>query len=261
MNNQDAIPKIILATGDRAVAVYLDFFSGGKWTPNTLKLYGQHARRFFRWAEGRGLTLQSIAEPDINAYATEVANGKSPHESSVYLTPVRGVFSQLVSSGVLSQNPCGTYRPSPKQVADGGFPAPKIPLSELKRTVLEIGKVNGWEEGDEDVQAGLVMMAEFSIDTRDPAAISRFTGVPLPLVEEFAGRLIANGIWLPDGKIAADWDDPEDGWFAFMLDVWVATGLLNKGPAPAGDFAALPGDETGLLSSAGQPAGERSDGR
>jgi hypothetical protein len=179
----------------------------------------------------------------------------------VYLTPVRWVFSHLVSSGVLSENPCGTSRPSSKQVADRGFPEPRIPLSELKRAVLEIGEADGWEEGVEDVQAGLVMMAEFSIGTRDPAAINRFTGVPLPLVEEFAGRLIANGIWRPDGKIAAEWNDPKDGGMAFMLDVWVANGLSERAGDPAGDVATLPGDETRSLSSAGQPAGERSDGQ
>ena len=230
-------------------------------SPNTLKLYGHYARRFFRWAEGRGLSLESIAKADIAAYATEVANGKSSHESSVYLTPVRGIFSQLVSSGVLSENPCGNSRPSPTQVAETGFPEPRIPLSELKRAVLEIGEADGWEEGDEDVQAGLVMMAEFSIGTRDLAAINRFTGVPLPLVEEFARRLIANGIWRPDGKIGAEWDDPENGELAFMLDVWVATGRMERATAPAGEVAALPGDETGSLSSAGPPAGEQSDGQ
>ncbi len=44
------------------------------------------------------------------------------------------------------------------------------------------------------------MVAEFAIDSREPAVISRFTGVPEPLVREFAGRLIENGIWLPGGK-------------------------------------------------------------
>jgi hypothetical protein len=254
------VPEIIQAAGEHAVAAYREFLNNRKRSPNTLKLYRQHARRFFRWAEGRGLTLESIAAPDISAYFAEVSNNKSSHEASVYLTPVRGVFRNLVSAGVLSENPCGTSRPSPKQVADTGFPKPSTPLSELKLAVLEIGEADGWEEGDEDVQAGLVMMAEFSIGTRDPAAISQFTGVPLPLVEEFAGRLIANHIWLPNGKIAADWDDQENGGLAFMLDVWVATGELERGPpAPSGEVAAPPGDESGSLSTAGWPAGERSD--
>jgi hypothetical protein len=60
-------------------------------------------------------------------------------------------------------------------------------------------------------------------------AISRFTGVPEPLVREFAGRLIENGVWRPDGKIGGEWNDPEYGGLAFMLDVWVATGMLEKG--------------------------------
>jgi site-specific recombinase XerD len=107
------VPEIFPVAGERAVAAYREFLNNPKWSPNTLKIYGTHVRRFFRWAEGRGLTLESIAKADIIAYGTEVANAKSPQESCVYLTPVRGLFSQLVSSGVLSENPCGTSRPSP----------------------------------------------------------------------------------------------------------------------------------------------------
>ena len=101
------------------------------------------------------------------------------------------------------------------------------------------------------------MIAPLSIKIMDPAMVSRFTGVPEPLVREFADRLIANGIWRPDGKISAGWGDN----FAFMLDVWVATGELERGPpAPSGDVAAPPAEETGSLSTAEQPAGEQSDG-
>ena len=74
------------------MAAYREFLNNRRWSPNTLKIYGQHARRFFRWAEGRGLTLESIGKADIAAYATEVANEKSSHESIVYLTPVRGLL-------------------------------------------------------------------------------------------------------------------------------------------------------------------------
>jgi hypothetical protein len=47
MNNQEAVPRIILAAADLAVAAYLDYFSEGKWSPNMLKVWGQHARRVF----------------------------------------------------------------------------------------------------------------------------------------------------------------------------------------------------------------------
>ena len=225
------VPAIIRAAGERAVTAYQEFLNNRKWSPNTLKIYGQRARRFLRWAEGRGLTLESIGKAEIAAYATEVANGKSPHESIVYMTPVRGFFSQLVAAGVLTENPCATARQVSRQQAGSSFREPTIPLSELKRIVLEIGKEDGWMEGSEDFQAGLVMIAPLSIKTMDPSVLSRFTGVPEPVVREFADRLIADGIWRPDGKIAGDWFDAEGGNFAFMLDVWVAIGDLERGPA------------------------------
>ena len=91
-----------------------------------------------------------------------------------------------------------------RQQTGSSFPEPSIPLAELKRIVLEIGEEDGWKEGSEDFQAGLVMIAPLSIKTMDPSMVSRFTSVPEPLVREFADRLIASGIWRRDGKIGAD---------------------------------------------------------
>jgi transposase-like protein len=108
---------------------------------------------------------------------------------------------------------------------------PTTPLAKLKQMVLEIGEPAEWAEGDEDFQAALVMAAPLEIGSMDPAAVSAFTGVPERLVREYAGRLAENGIWLPDGRIAADWWDPEYGNTAFMMDVWVATGSFNRGKA------------------------------
>jgi transposase-like protein len=131
-------------------------------------------------------------------------------------------------------------RPPPADalIHDGNPPKPTAlkaepadPLAKLKRTVLVIGEPAEWAEGDKDFQAGLVMLAPLEIGSMDPAAVSAFTGVPERLVREYAGRLAENGIWRPDGKIAADWCDPEYGNFAFMMDVWVATGSFNRGKA------------------------------
>jgi transposase-like protein len=104
---------------------------------------------------------------------------------------------------------------------------PPTSLTKLKQMVLEIGEPAEWEEGDEDFQAGLVMAAPLAIDSMDPDTISAFTGVSKRLVREYAARLVQNGIWLPDGRIAADWWEP-DGNKAFMMDVWVATGSFTR---------------------------------
>lgn len=242
-----AVPAIIANAGHRSVAEYLAFLSNPNWKPSTRKNYECALSRYFDWAAERHLTLSSITADDIGDYVQEIAVTMSAQAPSSYLTPVRGLFRHLSTCGVLTSNPIEFLKPR-KQAGRT--------LAELKQCVLEIGKEDGWEEGCEDFQAGLVLLAEFSIGTRDPEAISRFTGVPLPLAREFSERLIGNGIWLPDGKIAAEWDDPEHGALAFMADVWVALGLLERGK-PAEDNSAelaaepVPEETAGSAKQAG----------
>lgn len=224
------VPAIIAAAGNDAVRHYRAFFDQGSLGSNTCQVYGSIIRRFFGWAEKRGLALETIRGSDAEAFCDEVCRGSTAN----YLSAIRRLFRHFASTGVLTANPLETRRARNAGGDEERKPAPRIPLAELKRTVLEIGQADDWHDGDENVQAGLVLLAEFSIDTRDPKAISRFTGVPLRLVRQFSERLIANGIWRPDGKIAGEWDDPENGGFAFMLDVWVALGLLERGPADEG---------------------------
>jgi hypothetical protein len=100
-----SIPEIIRASGDKAEAAYLAFLSQAKWSPATRKLYGTNARRFFDWAHRRGFTLQSISASCIDKYIADVTASKSRLTASIYLTPVRGLFGSLVSSGVLTEDP------------------------------------------------------------------------------------------------------------------------------------------------------------
>jgi hypothetical protein len=113
--------------------------------------------------------------------------------------------------------------------------------------VFEIGEDDGWEEGREDFQAGLVLLAPLSIRTMDPSAVSRFTGVPEPLVKEFARRLIGNGIRLPKGNLVLSGDDN----LAFMMDVWIATGMLEHKVEPASEPAQA-GEDAGRDAVGGQ---------
>ena len=111
----DSIPDLIRAAGEPAVCAYREFLGDTKRTLNTRKLYGNRARRFFRWAEGRSLTLDMIDAPVLAAYAAEVAAAKSQHEATIYLTPVRGLFRHLVAAGALAVNPCEASRPGGRE--------------------------------------------------------------------------------------------------------------------------------------------------
>ena len=104
---------------------------------------------------------------------------------------------------------------------------PKIPLTELKRTIREeIAILPGWDK--EDDQAALVMLAPSSIGTRDPVAVRKFTGVPMRFIREYYERIDDNAVLRPGEMAAATWADPIDGNHYFMLDVWVATGKLKR---------------------------------
>ena len=121
------VPNVIAAAGDQAVAAYVGFLAAGPWRPNTRKLYSHHARRFFRWAGERGLTLEAIAAADVEEYAAEVVRVRSKHEASIYLTPVRGVFRSLVRSSVLAQSPFAASRPGCKRSTADELHEPPMP--------------------------------------------------------------------------------------------------------------------------------------
>ena len=101
-----AVPEIIRAAGERAVAAYREILDDPKWSAGTRRLYGRRARRFFRWAEARGLTLETIAGADAAAYAAEIAarriaaSGKPGSDCGAWTVPspgwLRGDFRQSV---------------------------------------------------------------------------------------------------------------------------------------------------------------------
>ena len=123
--------------------------------------------------------------------------------------------------------------------AAGKAGGPQMSLRELKATIEdEIAFMPGWDE--EDSQAALVMLAGFCIGDRDPEAVSRFTGVPLAVVQEVYVRLLENGVWGTDGSLNAEWTHPTYGKHAFQCDVFVATGKPRRARRPV---VVMPPDE------------------
>jgi site-specific recombinase XerD len=98
----DEIPELIQRAGKHAVAVYRAFLDDPKWSPTTHRLYTARAKRFFEWAESRGLSLAHIAASDIAVYSAEIGAAKA----SGHLTPMRGLFEQWVQLGLLASSPC-----------------------------------------------------------------------------------------------------------------------------------------------------------
>jgi hypothetical protein len=130
-SGKSEVPEIIRAAGEPAVRAYREYLDDPVRSDSTRKLYGQRASRFFRWAGARGLLLEAITANDIAAYAGELAAAKSQHEVTIYLSPVRGLFRQFVSAGVLATNPCvqtsscaspPIVKPEAESEQDRGFP-------------------------------------------------------------------------------------------------------------------------------------------
>jgi hypothetical protein len=108
----DAIPEIIRAGGDGAVRAYWEFLDDPVRSNSTRKLYRNRTAAFFRWAESRGLKLESIDLATLLTYKAEIGVAKSSHEATLYLTPVRGVLGRMASAGVLATNPCPKAQPN-----------------------------------------------------------------------------------------------------------------------------------------------------
>jgi hypothetical protein len=103
---------------------------------------------------------------------------------------------------------------------------PRVSRPELKRFIRGLPNMLGW--GEEEYRAALVMLAPFVICSRDARAVSRYTGVPLPVVKRYYERLSDQGIWRPDGSVQGHWVDPELGMKVFWRDVLIATGKVGR---------------------------------
>jgi hypothetical protein len=228
------VPAVIADAGDQAVEQYRAFFDQVIKSPTTRAGYGAIIRRFFRWAEGRALSLAYITAADVVLFLDNLGPAvKQSGSADSYLAAIRSLFRHLARTGILVANPLETPHSRKMASAADRHPRPRISLSELKAMVLELDET--WEEDQEFFQAGLVLLSPLAIDTIDPESISRFTGVSLPLVREFAERLLANGCWTGDGKIAVSSYDTDYCGISLVLNVMVATGIVECRPATDGD--------------------------
>jgi hypothetical protein len=55
----DALPGLVRSQGEKRVRAYRGFLEDAKWMPGTRRVYGRHMRRFFRWDESEGLTMET----------------------------------------------------------------------------------------------------------------------------------------------------------------------------------------------------------
>jgi hypothetical protein len=110
------VPALIAAAGDDAVRAYREFLADAS-SSTTARI-----RKFCRWAESRGLSLEAIDARAFVAYRTESARATSSPTAAVYLSSVRSLFRHLARSGVLPSNPCPDQITGIAEPARAGFP-------------------------------------------------------------------------------------------------------------------------------------------
>jgi hypothetical protein len=209
------IPGVVAAAGEHATREFEKFFAEVPVSVGTRQLYRGHVRRFFRWVESKGITLADISQADLRDFLEGL-----PRSVSLQALPAfRGLFNHLVSVGVLKENPAPPGR------------LPRKPtLKELKRALRD--PYLGFKDEPELFEAALVLVAGTFYGNQDLEHLSRFTGVSLETVQQYAANLRRAGVWTDDGCINCCWLDSGTGNLEkdveFVLHAMVAAGKIEK---------------------------------
>lgn len=213
-----------------AVLEALDrFASDAPQRPSTKHLYRGIATRFVRWLDSQGLEPAQVT-PEVIERFFDGHELSSPSKTT-YRAGLRFLFSALVHGDILADNSAAAARlglNSEKNDELTERPAGFVPTREELRAGVHKLALDPIEEGSEDFDAALVLLAGGYLGTAKILPLSRVTGVHPRKVVEFAGRLRASGVWTASGKTNVEWFDGEAGQLAFWLDVWIATGVLER---------------------------------
>ncbi len=210
------VPELVQSAGERACEEYRAYFTGIKSDGNR----GFHVaaiRHFFRWTEGKNLSLDAISTCDISGYLEELKREMAYATVRSYVSVIRCLFRHLVRAGVLQNNPFAVSLSGYLLLGNEVEVVIRIPLPQLERQIREYNV--SWPKGSRLFRAALVILAPQAIGTIDSRAISKFTGVPLGYVKLFSRRLRKNGVW------ALDWNGRSLGDGIFLSAVYLAAGL------------------------------------
>jgi hypothetical protein len=222
-NELKSIPAGIRDAGPNAVESYLRFLIGFEYpTRYILRAAGKH---FFQWAEKAGIPIGALQPGDINAFFDN-ADWQFATKRT-YFSYLKRLFVHLESDQIIERSP----------FADAS--APKKPtrrsLEGLKQFLKEL---DGYTEESEYYRPGLVAMYPIIIGGMDTNEIANSTGIPVEEVETYANRLRENRIWLANGKIAVDFEDPEkeadEAVLNMVLIIGCAAGEFQRPPGEAG---------------------------
>ena len=114
------LPAIIQSSGERGTRRLFEFFTANIRNANTRQAYGRACRRFFDWADQKGLRHLGAIEPVIvAAYIEELQQHVCAPSVKQHLAAIRMLFDWLVLGQVVPHNPAASVR-GPKHVVRQG---------------------------------------------------------------------------------------------------------------------------------------------
>ena len=213
-NNAPALPAFVKAGSRNACESYLDFFD--QQSLGCASNYRSVARRFFRWAEGQSLALDSVRQEHVELFHCYLWEEAGPNMAATSFSLLSRLFRHMHEKGGLPLNP-----------AEGVRLKGHIPVKKIRRAFCEQW---GYDDSDEVTQAALVMLAPVCIATFSLKAIRAYTQIPFTTVEKIADRLYEQGIWVRENSLRCAWLDPECEApdHAILMDALVAVGRFDR---------------------------------
>jgi len=116
----EALPSLILDSGDNAWRRYIEFFTAHIRNKNTRAAYAYAVSRFCRWCEVRDVrVLLDVSPFVVAAYIEELTTDYSAPTVKQSLAAIRMLFDFLVTGQIIPVNPAASVR-GPKYVVKKG---------------------------------------------------------------------------------------------------------------------------------------------
>lgn len=106
-----SVPALVKASGEKAVARFLDYFTATIRNRNTRRAYGRTVGYFLDWCQKNGLaSLRDIQPIHISAYIEQLTNSHAAPTPKQTLSALRMLFDFLVTGQVIESNPAHAVR-------------------------------------------------------------------------------------------------------------------------------------------------------
>src|SRR5262252_1695396 len=115
-----ALPKLVIAAGERARMRFLEFFAANIRNPHTRRAYYRAAEEFLTWCASAGVPSIAAVQPvHVATWIEASSREQAPPSVKQRLAALRHLFDWLVNGQVMPVNPAHTVR-GPRHVVTSG---------------------------------------------------------------------------------------------------------------------------------------------